>query len=260
MLILLSYILKKTQGNKDKPEPEINRPRVANNRRNVLDRNRGARLRAAAQRDNEEPAQEQETETPDFGDMKIGTKKRAKLEAKAEKKAQREAEEHLRSEKKKRDQQLEEARKSAEEKEKQEQAKREAEEKRAREEKERKEHEEYLKMKEAFMVEEEGFEEDEEESQNLLQEFIQHIKKEKVIVIENLAAQFKMKSQTAVERIQDLQKDNILTGIIDDRGKFIYISQEEMEDIAKFIRQRGRVSLSDIVENSNRLINLTPVN
>ena len=48
------------------------------------------------------------------------------------------------------------------------------------------------------------------------------------------------------------------TGVIDDRGKFIYITQEELESVAKFIRQRGRVSLSDIAEASNSLINLTP--
>lgn len=47
-------------------------------------------------------------------------------------------------------------------------------------------------------------------------------------------------------------------GVIDDRGKFIYISREEMEAVAKFIRQRGRVSLSDLAESSNQLIQLGP--
>ncbi len=47
-------------------------------------------------------------------------------------------------------------------------------------------------------------------------------------------------------------------GVIDDRGKFIYISLEEMEAIAKFIRQRGRVSLSDLAESSNLLIQIGP--
>ena len=46
--------------------------------------------------------------------------------------------------------------------------------------------------------------------------------------------------------------------MIDDRGKFIYISQEELEAVAKFIRQRGRVSISELAESSNKLINLTP--
>ena len=45
---------------------------------------------------------------------------------------------------------------------------------------------------------------------------------------------------------------------MDDRGKFIYIAQEELEAVAKFIRQRGRVSISELVQESNKLINLEP--
>ena len=48
----------------------------------------------------------------------------------------------------------------------------------------------------------------------------------------------------------------LVSGVVDDRGKFIYISQEELEAVAKFIKQRGRVSISDISDSSNSLINL----
>lgn len=44
---------------------------------------------------------------------------------------------------------------------------------------------------------------------------------------------------------------------MDDRGKFIYISEEELGKFAKFIKQRGRVSIADLVENSSSLITLT---
>lgn len=43
---------------------------------------------------------------------------------------------------------------------------------------------------------------------------------------------------------------------MDDRGKFIYISPEELEAVAKFIKQRGRVSIVELAESSNQLINL----
>lgn len=152
----------------------------------------------------------------------------------------------------------EEERKKMEEKEKAEEKQREEEERRAKEEQERKEHEEYLKMKEAFAVEEEGYEEGEEENKNLLQEFVGFIKTHKVVVIEDLASQFKMKTQSVIDRIKDLQNDDILSGVIDDRGKFIYVSPEEMDAVAKFIRQQGRVSIAELAENSNKLINLMP--
>lgn len=207
----------------------------------------------------EQHSEASENDEQEGADFKIGAKKRAKMEAKAEKKAQREAEERIRQENKKQQQQLDEERRKAEEKERAEEKKKEEEERKAREEKERREHEEYLKMKEAFSVEEEGFEEGElGNEQNLLQEFVNYIKAQKVVVIEDLAAQFKLKTQAAIDRIKDLQNDNILTGVIDDRGKFIYVSPQEMEAVAKFIRQRGRVSIAELAENSNQLINLTP--
>ena len=78
-----------------------------------------------------------------------------------------------------------------------------------------------------------------------------------MVLLEDLAAHFKMKTQETIDRINQLQSDNTLTGVIDDRGKFIYISQEELDQVAKFILQRGRVSIAELAENSNKLINLS---
>ena len=58
--------------------------------------------------------------------------------------------------------------------------------------------------------------------------------------------------------MQKLQETGQLTGVVDDRGKFIYISQEELQAVARFIRQRGRVSLAELANSSNSLINLQP--
>ena len=46
------------------------------------------------------------------------------------------------------------------------------------------------------------------------------------------------------------------TGVMDDRGKFIYISQQELEDVARYVKQRGRVAISDLAEASSTLISL----
>lgn len=67
-----------------------------------------------------------------------------------------------------------------------------------------------------------------------------------------------MRTKDVIDRIQKLLDNGTLVGIIDDRGKFISITNEELESVAKFIRQRGRVSINEIVVNSNRLINLKP--
>ncbi|XP_049267888.1 DDRGK domain-containing protein 1 isoform X1 [Rhipicephalus sanguineus] len=190
---------------------------------------------------------------------KIGAKKRKKLEMKAEKRAQRERDLEDREERRQKQALDEERRKQEEQREKELEAEREAEEKRLKEEKEKQELEEYLKLKEAFSVEGEGFDAaTEEEAQNKLQEFLDHIKKEKVVILEDLAAKFQLKTQECIDRVQALLADETLVGVIDDRGKFIYITRQELEEVAHFIRQRGRVSISELVDSSNSLINLTP--
>ena len=64
--------------------------------------------------------------------------------------------------------------------------------------------------------------------------------------------------QAVIARVQSLKESGDLTGVIDDRGKFIYISPDEMEAVSVFIRQRGRVSIAELVSSSNILINLQP--
>lgn len=77
--------------------------------------------------------------------------------------------------------------------------------------------------------------------------------------MEDLATTFKLKAQAAIERITDLQNNGSITGVIDDRGKFIYISEDELQQVAKFVKQRGRITITELAESSNKLINLTPV-
>lgn len=197
---------------------------------------------------------------PDFSGEKMGAKKRAKLEAKHEKKVQRENELRVREDKKKKEAIAEEERKKVEETEQEEQRRKDDAERQAREEREREEHEEYLKMKASFAVEEEGYDEETDaDKENLLQDFVNFIKDNKVVVLEDLAQHFKLKTQSVIDRINDLKSNGTLTGVVDDRGKFIYVSEIELQSVAKFIKQRGRVSISDLAESSNSLINLVPV-
>ena len=66
----------------------------------------------------------------------------------------------------------------------------------------------------------------------------------------------KMKAAEMIELLQRLDKEGKISGVIDDRGKFIYISREEMQKVAAFINRKGRVSIEDIARESNKLINL----
>ena len=227
---------------------------------------RGARVRRPVRNESEDE-DEDEVRNEELEDLqeagvkipegKIGKKKMEKLQAKADKKVQREAELREREEIKAQRLKDDEEAKLARDQEIEEERKREEEEKRRREEKERQEHEEYLKLKAAFTVDEEGADGDnEDDEENKLATFIRYIEETKVVLLEDLAATFKMKTQEVIDRITCLQEAGDLTGVVDDRGKFIYISRGELESVAKFMKQQGRVSITDLAANSNKLISL----
>ena len=106
-----------------------------------------------------------------------------------------------------------------------EKAKEEAERK-AEEERLEKERLEYEAMKVEFEVEDEGMDAiTEEEEQNLLKQYIAYVKEQKVCFVDALASEFGLRNVEAVDRINSLMESGELTGVLDDRGKFIYISQ-----------------------------------
>ncbi len=167
-----------------------------------------------------------------------------------------------REERKEREEKLYQERKRKEAEEERLEKEKEEMEKKLKEEKERQEYEEYLKLKEQFSVEEEGqdAESSDLDSQSLLNAFVNFIKESKVVVLEDLAAEFKLKTQDTINRINQVEEMGLLTGVMDDRGKYIYISEEEMLKFKTFIEQRGRVNIGELVRSSNQLINIKPLN
>lgn len=47
--------------------------------------------------------------------------------------------------------------------------------------------------------------------------------------IQDLAAAFKMQNKTVLERIKALEGSGMLKGVLDDRGKYIFLSEEEIQ-------------------------------
>ncbi|VFQ58617.1 unnamed protein product [Cuscuta campestris] len=117
---------------------------------------------------------------------------------------------------------------------------------------------EFEKWKSAFSVDAEGTTEGEvqDESHGLLSDFVEYIKKHKCVPLEDLAAEFKLRTQECINRINSLEEMGRLSGVMDDRGKYIYISQEEMKAVADYIKRVGRVSISHLASKSNEFIDL----
>jgi len=124
-------------------------------------------------------------------------------------------------------------------------------------EKEKKEQEEYEQWKREMAVEKEGtVAAEKEQLEKRKEEIISILQRHKVVVVEDLAAEFEIKTADMIELIQSLDKQGRISGVIDDRGKFIYVSREELKKIAAYITRKGRVSIEDIARESNKLINL----
>lgn len=62
---------------------------------------------------------------------------------------------------------------------------------------------------------------------------LDYLKTRKVVQLDDLGAHFNLKIHEVVERLEQLQEDGTINGVIDDRGKFIYISEEEMKSVVK---------------------------
>lgn len=242
------------------PRP-INRdlPRGAQVRRRPINMNRDIEGPARQEVAESDDSENEGTNLAFQSDKKIGTKKAAKLQAKAERQQQREQEKVERAERKEREERIAEERRQKELEEEELERQREEEERKKRLEREQKEHEEYLKLKEAFVVEEEGHDEnpDDMDNQSMLNQFVEYVKTAKFLYLDELAAQFKIKTQDVIDRLKFLQENGTITGLFDDRGKFIYLTRDELERVAKAIRQRGRISISDLSKISNELIDFS---
>ena len=71
-----------------------------------------------------------------------------------------------------------------------------------------------------------------------------------------LPPQFGLRTVEAISRVQALEAMGRITGVMDERGKFVYISLQEMETVAAYIRSKGRVSIAELAHKSNDFIDL----
>jgi hypothetical protein len=130
-----------------------------------------------------------------------------------------------------------------------------------RAEQEIRENTEFDSWKDLFTLESKGAAETliREESCDLLQEFIDHIMASKVTVLEELAADFGLRTQDAVCRVQALEYMGRITGVLDDRGKFIFVSHKELRQVADYMKRRGRTPISDLAKQSNDFVEIRKI-
>lgn len=131
-------------------------------------------------------------------------------------------------------------------------------EKKVREEKEKKEQEEFEKWKELFSVEAEGEDAADGIDGGAVERFIDYVKVRKVVSLEDLAVDFRMRTSAAIDRLKELERQGRISGIFDDRGKFIFITVEEMASMAEWLKNKGRINRADLVAACNKIVRLNP--
>ena len=95
----------------------------------------------------------------------------------------------------------------------------------------KKEEEEYNKWKDFMAVQDEGEENVDVNSEDLINDFINYIKLRKVVSLEDLSGEFKLSPNDLVDRLKYLESQGRICGIIDDRGKYIYMTEKELQVI-----------------------------
>mmetsp|Transcript_10218 Transcript_10218/g.25671 ORF Transcript_10218/g.25671 Transcript_10218/m.25671 type:complete len:331 (-) Transcript_10218:1057-2049(-) len=89
-----------------------------------------------------------------------------------------------------------------------------------------------------------------------LPQLIADVKSQRVVEVNDLAIQYGYSTMEMVEKLRELDESRELSGIIDDRGRFFHITEQDMMAVADFCQRRGRVSLQELVNETNRLIDL----
>eukprot|EP00798_Chlamydomonas_sp_ICE-L_P027723 gene27723-7369_t len=214
---------------------------------------RRAAAAAAAQAESDESGGS-EDDSDDEGEGNMNQRERAKKAKKAAREAERIARE------------LKEGKKNAyEEKRKKKDDEREAQElaqeeeiKRAQEERQAKEDAEASKWMSIISMDEAGTEQTEEQQDTggMLAQFVDYIRGRKTVPLEQLAIEFKIRTTDVIDRIQGLEAMGRLTGVMDERGKYIYISEDEMKSVANYIINKGRVGIHELATRSNEFIDL----
>ena len=127
-----------------------------------------------------------------------------------------------------------------------------------KEEQQKKEDEIYNQWKDMIKIGEEGEEKKNFSDENVINEFLNYIKRRKVVSLEDLSGVFKISPNELVEKLNQFEKEGRILGIIDDRGKYIYVTEKEMNMIENLFMKRGRINKGDLIKECNKIIKFEP--
>jgi hypothetical protein len=127
-----------------------------------------------------------------------------------------------------------------------------------KEEQQKKEDEIYNQWRDMIKIGEEGEGRRDFSDENVINEFLNYIKIRKVVSLEDLSGVFKISPNELVEKLNQFENEGRILGIIDDRGKYIYVTEKEMNMIENLFMKRGRINKGDLIKECNKIIKFEP--
>jgi ribosomal protein S25 len=122
---------------------------------------------------------------------------------------------------------------------------------------ERRDREELEKWRSEMEVEETGIAVGTDEERARREDEIVHVvQDEKVVQLEDIAGRWDLRTSEVLELLARLEENGRIHGVVDERGLYIYITKEELRAVADFVRHKGRVKISALATQSNKLIKL----
>jgi len=86
-------------------------------------------------------------------------------------------------------------------------------------------------------------------------DFINHLKKKKVISVHEIATQYGVTEKQVTDRLKSFEKDGrIQQGIFDGNGNYIYMTLDIMRDIAFFVKTKGKVTMDELANECDLII------
>jgi CTP-dependent riboflavin kinase len=78
--------------------------------------------------------------------------------------------------------------------------------------------------------------------------------KAKVVSLDDIATELSWTTGQVIEKIKDLEARNEINGILDGNGKYIHVTMQEMQALAEFIIQKGRLNRSDFESKCQQVL------
>lgn len=93
-----------------------------------------------------------------------------------------------------------------------------------------------------------------DEDRQLNERIRKDVERWKIVDLSELAHKHSINIHDCIERMEMMKSKNVIQGLFDERGKFVYVTDEEMNKAANYLEQSGRVPIRRLVAESNQLI------